>query len=49
MTERKAIKDKVDHEELINYCTKLEIGILAILWCSGPQEAKAEFLYNLAC
>lgn len=33
VTERKAIKSLVPQDKLINYTTKLEIGILALLWC----------------
>lgn len=33
VTERKAIKSIVPQDKLINYTTKLEIGILALLWC----------------
>lgn len=48
VTERKAIKHKVSEDQIINYCTKIELGVLAIIWCSGTQQAKAEFLFNLA-
>lgn len=46
--EKNAIKNKVQHEELINHVSKLEIGILAILWCQGTPKDKAAFLYKLA-
>lgn len=35
VTERRAIKGVVPQEQLINYTTKLEVGILALLWCDG--------------
>lgn len=35
VTERRAIKGVVPQEKLINYTTKLEVGILALLWCNG--------------
>ena len=30
------------------YVSKLELGVLALLWCSGTQQQKASFLFNLA-
>jgi len=39
---------KIPYNELINYTTKLEVGILGLLWCTGSQKAKANFIYKLA-
>ena len=38
----------IELSECMNYTTKLEIGILGLLWCTGSQKAKANFLYKLA-
>jgi len=46
--EREAIQTKVPLEALINHFTKLEVGILALIWCEGSQAEKARFLYSLA-
>ena len=32
----------------MNFTTKLELGVLALLWCSGNQEEKARFFCKLA-
>ena len=48
VVERNAIKNYVPEKDLINYTTKLEVGILALLWCQGSQNAKANYLYKLA-
>ena len=34
-------------EELVNYTSKLEIGILGLLWCTGNQKEKAEAMFKL--
>lgn len=31
----------------MNYTSKLEIGILGLLWCSGSQKEKAEVMFKL--
>lgn len=33
---------------MINYTTKLEIGILALLWCEGDHNSKVIHFFNLA-
>ena len=33
---------------MINYTTKLEIGILALLWCQGDHHSKVFHFFNLA-
>lgn len=38
----------INESQFSNYTTKLELGSLALLWCSGSQELKAKFLGNLA-
>lgn len=48
VTERGAIKDIVPQEELINYTTKIEVGILALLWCDGTQKERTAFFTQLA-
>lgn len=48
VTERKAIKSIVPQDKLINYTTKLEIGILALLWCQGSQKDRTAFFLKLA-
>lgn len=48
VTERRAIKGLVPQEKLINYTTKLEIGILALLWCQGSQKERTAFFLKLA-
>ena len=32
----------------MNYTTKLEVGILALLWCKGNHKSKAKHFFNLA-
>lgn len=34
-------------KDIMQYATKLEIGILGLMWCTGSQKAKANFLYKL--
>lgn len=46
--ERKAIAEHVAREELEQWTTKLEVGILGLLWCEGSMRAKANFFYDLA-
>ena len=48
VTERRAIKGVVPQEKLINYTTKLEVGILALLWCQGTQKERTTFFLKLA-
>ena len=48
VTERGAIKSIVPQEQLINYTTKLEVGILALLWCDGTQKERTSFFSKLA-
>jgi len=44
----KGFSHKIQEDQCINYTTKLEVGALALLWCSGSQELKAKFMTNLA-
>lgn len=48
VTERRAIKGVVPQEQLINYTTKLEVGILALLWCDGTQKERTSYFTKLA-
>lgn len=50
VTERRVllIKSQVPQEKLINYTTKLEVGILALLWCQGTQKQRTAFFLKLA-
>ncbi len=34
-------------QEIVNYTSKLEIGILGLLWCSGNQKEKTEEMFKL--
>ena len=36
-------------ENLINITSKLEFGVMGLLWCQGTQDEKADFMYNLTC
>ena len=38
---------KIPYESSINYTSKLEIAILAILWCQGTVREKAQYLCTL--
>lgn len=40
--------DKIQYEELFSYSSKLELGVLAFLWCSGTSKQKSKFLFQLA-
>lgn len=42
-----AIQDIIPWENLINCTSKLEIGILALIWCEGSLQQKASFLTSL--
>lgn len=45
--ERKAIQGVVPYDKLINYTSKLELGILALLWCDGTHQQKVQFAIKL--
>jgi len=32
-------------DDLLEYTSKLELGCLALLWCQGSHDDKADFLY----
>ena len=45
--ENDIVNAKIPYEQSINYTSKLEMAILAILWCQGTVREKAEYLCNL--
>lgn len=46
--ERESLQKQIQQDELIMYTTKLELGVLACLWCTGTHQEKIEFLMALA-
>ena len=48
MEEKEDLNGKITPNMQSEYLSKLELGILALLWCSGSQSSKASFLFNLA-
>ena len=38
LADKDALKDNIPFDQLINFTSKLEISILALLWCSGTQK-----------
>ena len=44
----KGYNNKIQEDQVQNYTTKLEIGCIALLWCSGSQDLKAKFMSNMA-
>ena len=49
MTQKEFEKLKVSQDMVINYATKMEVAILGLLWCTGSQKSKANFLYKMLC
>lgn len=41
------VQQKKISEEIENYISKLDFGLLGFLWCQGTKEDKARFLFNL--
>jgi hypothetical protein len=37
ISEKMNVESKVLYEELISHTSKIEIGVLAFLWCSGTN------------
>ena len=46
--EKENLNHKIGRNQLCEYVSKLEISVLALLWCSGTRQQKAKFLYQLA-
>ena len=42
------VGDKIMYDELASYTSKLELGVLAFIWCSGTSKQKSKFLFQLA-
>lgn len=45
--ERHAICQHISTDDMLNWTTKLEVGILALIWCEGNIEDKARFFCEL--
>ena len=46
--ELKAVAPQIQKENILDWTTKLELGVIALLYCRGSLEDKAQFFYDLA-
>ena len=46
--ELKAVAPQIQKEHILDWTTKLELGVIALLYCQGSLEDKARFFYDLA-
>ena len=47
ISEKMNVDNKITYEDLISYTSKLELGVLAFLWCTGTNRQKSSFLFKL--
>ena len=38
VSEKRNIESKVPYEDLLSHTSKLELGVIAFLWCSGTNK-----------